>query len=76
LIRLATKAENEAVRIAATKELFDGGYGRAVQPIHGERAYGISQQLAALFVGNEGNSLAAEIACRAALPPPNGQKPY
>jgi hypothetical protein len=45
-----------------------------VQPIHGEMAYGISQQLAALFAGNEGNSLAAEIACRAALP--NGQKPY
>jgi hypothetical protein len=40
------------------------------------RDYGISEQLGELFKGNEGNTLGAEIARRAALPPPNGQKPY
>ena len=35
----------------------------------------ISEQLADLFRGNGGNTLGAEIARRAALPPPNGQ-PY
>jgi hypothetical protein len=38
--------------------------------------YGISEQLAELFRGNEGNTLGAEIARRAALPPPNGQQPH
>jgi hypothetical protein len=33
--RLATKAESEAARVAAIKELLDRGYGRAVQPIEG-----------------------------------------
>jgi hypothetical protein len=57
LIRLATNAESEAVRVAAIKELFDRGYGRSVQPIHGEMTYGMSQQLADRFRGNEGNTL-------------------
>jgi hypothetical protein len=35
LARLATKAESEAARVAAIKELLDRGYGRAVQPIEG-----------------------------------------
>ena len=65
LIRLATNAESEAVRVAAIKELSDRGYGRSVQPIHGEMTYGVSQQLADLFKGNEGNTLGAEIARRA-----------
>jgi len=38
--------------------------------------YGVSQQLADLFKGNDGNTLGAEIARRAALPPPNGEKPH
>ena len=35
LASLATKAETEAARVAAIKELLDRGYGRAVQPIEG-----------------------------------------
>src|SRR5262245_48523712 len=35
LIRLATSAESEAVRVAAIKEMFDRGFGRATQPIEG-----------------------------------------
>jgi hypothetical protein len=35
----------------------------------------ISEQLAELFRGNEGNTLGAEIA-RRALPAPNGQQPH
>ena len=38
--------------------------------------YGISEQLAELFRENAGNTLGAEIARRAALLPPNGQKPH
>src|SRR5262245_66519957 len=76
LIRLATNAESEAVRVAAIKELFDRGYGRSVQPIHGEMTYGVSQQAADLFKGNDGNTLGAEIARRAALPPPKSEKPH
>jgi hypothetical protein len=33
LIRLATSAESEAVRVAAIKEMFDRGFGRATSPI-------------------------------------------
>jgi hypothetical protein len=39
LARLATKAESEAARVAAIKELLDRGYGRAVQPIEGSMTY-------------------------------------
>jgi len=46
LVRLATKAESEAARVAAIKELLDRGYGRAVQPIEGSVTYGVSEQLA------------------------------
>ena len=43
---------------------------KATQPVEGPLTYGISEQLAELFRGNEGNTLGAEIARRAALPPP------
>jgi hypothetical protein len=76
LIRLATKAESEAVRVAAIKEMFDRGFGKATQPVEGSLTYGISEPLAELFKENAGNTLGQEIARRAALPPPNGQKPY
>ncbi len=56
--------------------MFDRGFGKTTQPVEGSLTYGISEQLAELFTGNEGNTLGAEIARRAALPPPNGQKPY
>lgn len=35
LARLATGAESETARVAAIKELFDRGYGKAVQAISG-----------------------------------------
>ena len=70
LIRLATKAESEAVRVVAIKEMFDRGFGKATQPVEGSLTYGISEQLAELFRGNAANTLGAEIARRAALPPP------
>jgi hypothetical protein len=36
LARLATAAESEAARVAAIKELFDRGFGKARQPITGD----------------------------------------
>jgi hypothetical protein len=36
LARLATEAESEAARVAAIKELFDRGYGKATQTIAGD----------------------------------------
>jgi hypothetical protein len=36
LARLATKAESEAARVAAIKELFDRGFGKAKQSIGGD----------------------------------------
>lgn len=36
LARLATKAESEPARVAAIKELFDRGYGKATQTIAGD----------------------------------------
>jgi hypothetical protein len=59
-----------AGRVAAIKEMFDRGFGEATQPVEGSLTFGISEQLAELFRGNEGNTLGAEIARRAALPPP------
>jgi hypothetical protein len=53
-------------------EMFDRSFGKATQPVEGSLTYGISEQLAELFRGNEGNTLGAEIA-RRALPAPNGQ---
>ena len=61
--------------MAACREILDRVYGKAMQPIQGTVDYGISEQLAELFRGNEGNTLGAAIARRAALPPPNGEKP-
>jgi hypothetical protein len=52
LIRLATGAESEAVRVAAIKEMFDRGFGRATQSIEGTLTYGVSEQLAELFREN------------------------
>jgi hypothetical protein len=76
LARIATQGESDAARVAACREILDRAYGKAMQPIQGTVDYGISEQLAELFRGNEGNTLGAEIARRAALPPPNGQQPH
>ena len=73
LIRRATSAESEAVRVAAIKEMFDRGFGRATQPIEETMTYGVSEQLAELFRENASGTLGSEIARRAALPPPNGE---
>jgi hypothetical protein len=59
--------------VAAIKELLDRGYGKAMQPIQGTVDYGISEQLAELLRGNEGNTLGAEIASRALPAPPRGR---
>jgi hypothetical protein len=56
------------MRVAAIKEMFDRGFGKATQPVEGSLTYGISNQLAELFRGNERNTLGAEIARRAARP--------
>src|SRR5215510_1631896 len=72
LIRLATGAESEAVRVAAIKEMFDRGFGKATQPIEGSMTYGVSEQLAELFKENASGSLGGELA--RALPPPNGHQ--
>lgn len=40
LQRLATKAESEPARVAAIKEIFDRGYGKAAQPHTGEGGTG------------------------------------
>jgi hypothetical protein len=66
----ATQGESESARVAACREILDRAYGKAMQPIQGTVDYGISEQLAELFRGNAGNTLGAEIARRAALPPP------
>src|SRR5215470_17096947 len=73
LIRLATGAESEAVRVAAIKEMFDRGFGRATQPIEGTMTYGVSEQLAELFKENASGALGSEIP-RRALPAPNGDQ--
>lgn len=36
LARLAEKAESEAVRVQAIKEILDRAYGKSVQPIDGD----------------------------------------
>src|SRR5262245_44257012 len=72
LIRLATGAESEAVRVAAIKEMFDRGFGKATQPIEGTMTYGVSEQLAELFRENASGTLGSEIA-RRALPAPNDE---
>jgi hypothetical protein len=69
-------ANDETARVAAIKELLDRSYGRAVQPIEGSVTYGVSEQLAELFRENAKGTLGSEIARRAALPPPNAEKPH
>jgi hypothetical protein len=61
------------VRVAAIKEIFDCGFGKATQPVEGLQTYGVSEQPADLFKGNV-DTLGAEIT-RRALPAPNGQQP-
>ncbi len=51
--------------MGSCREILDSAYGKAMQPIQGTVDYGISEQLAELFKGNEGNTLGAEIARRA-----------
>ena len=70
LVRLATSAESEAVRVAAIN--FARGFGRATQPIEGSITYGVSKQLAELFKENASSTLGSEIA-RRALPAPDGE---
>ena len=76
LIRLATSADSEVVRVAAIKEMFDRGFGKAAQPIEGSMTYGVSEQLAELFRENVNGTLGSEIARRGALPPPNAKQPH
>src|SRR5215813_13776389 len=73
LTRLATSAESEAVRVAAIKEMFDRGSGRATQPIEGSVTYGESEQLAELYKENASSTLGNEIPRLAALTPPNSE---
>ena len=40
LARLMTQAESEAARVAAIKEMFDRGYGKAAQALTGEGGEG------------------------------------
>ena len=61
------------MRVAAIKEIFDHGFGKATQPIEGSMTYGVSEQLAELFKENASGSLGGELA-RRALPPPNGHQ--
>jgi hypothetical protein len=71
LVRLAKKAEHEATRVAAIKEIFDRCYGRSVQPIQGDLTYGVSEQLAEMLKASSSEgTLGSEIARRAA----NGQQ--
>jgi hypothetical protein len=56
--------------------MFDRGFGRATQSIEGTLTYGVSEQLAELFRENAKGTLGSEIARRAALPPPNAEKPH
>src|SRR5262245_40232460 len=67
LIRLAMEAESEAVRVAAIREMFDRGFGKAAQPIEGSMTYGVSEQLAELFRENVNGTLGSEIARRARM---------
>lgn len=36
LARIAAKSESDAARVAAIKELFDRGFGKATQPLSGD----------------------------------------
>ena len=75
LIRPAISAESGAVRVAAIKEMFDRGFGRATRLSDGTMTYGVSEQLAELFRENASGTLGSEIA-RRALPSPNGEQPH
>lgn len=60
-------AESEAVPVAAIKEMFDRGFGKATQPVEGSLTYGISEQPADLFKGNA--LLACPLAAAAGFAP-------
>ena len=62
------------MRVAAIKEMFDRGFGRATQPIEGSVTYGVSEQFAELFREDVNGRLGGQIARRSALPAPNGEK--
>jgi hypothetical protein len=58
LVRLMTKAESEATRVAAAKELLDRGLGKAAQPIEGDLTVNVvSKQLAEVFSRTDGKRL-------------------
>jgi hypothetical protein len=57
----ATQGESESARVAACREILDRAYGKAMQPIQGTVDYGISEQLAELFRGNEATRLAPRL---------------
>jgi hypothetical protein len=61
---------DKAISLSFGNGVVPWAYGKAMQPIQGTVDHGISQQLAELFRGNEGNTLGAEVKRRAALPPP------
>ena len=48
LARLATKAESEAARVAAIKEILDRGYGKSKQPLEHSGSIGHEATLADL----------------------------
>ncbi len=74
MIRLATKAESEAAPRGRHQGDVQPWLRQSNQPVEGSLTYGISEQLADLFKGNEDSTLGVEIA-RRALPAPNGQQP-
>jgi len=45
LYRLATKAESEAARVSAIKELLDRGYGKSPQPLTGDGGGAIQHEV-------------------------------
>ena len=47
--------------MAANKEMFHRGFGKATQPVEGSLTCGISEQLAELFRGNEATRLAPRL---------------
>ena len=81
LVRLATKAESEATRIAAIKEIFDRAFGKASQPIEAQIQVGISAELEQIPQDCDGQSRSVPprangtLLLTESLPAPNGQQP-
>ena len=74
-LRLAPKGRERSTARAPSTRCLIVASAKLRSPVEGSLTYGISEQLAELFGGNQGNSLGAEIA-RLALPAPNGQQPH